>query len=156
MAKATFGAGCFWQVEEAFRQLPGVTSTAVGFMGGLLANPTYEEVCTSTTGHAEVVQLDYDPNRISYSQLLDAFWRMHDPTQVDRQGPDIGFQYRSVIFFHTSEQGRKAKQSKQNLEIAGQYSAPIATNIVPAKKFYRAEEYHQRYIQKGGAAACLK
>lgn len=155
MAKATFGAGCFWHVEEAFRQLPGVLTTAVGYMGGHVPNPAYEQVCTNTTGHAEVVQLEYNPAHISYDKLLETFWRIHDPTQIDRQGPDVGSQYRSVIFYHTYEQARAAKQFKQALDASGSYTDPVATQILPAVNFYRAEEYHQRYIQKGGRAACL-
>lgn len=154
MALATFGTGCFWHVEETFRQLPGVLTTTAGYMGGHLPNPTYEQVCTNTTGHAEVVQLQYDPAQISYEQLLDTFWRTHDPTQVDRQGPDVGSQYRSVIFFQTPQQAHAAKQSKQARDASGEYSAPVATQILPAQIFYRAEEYHQRYIQKGGQPAC--
>lgn len=154
MATATFGAGCFWHVEEAFRQLPGVTDSAVGYMGGHRANPTYEQVCTNTTGHAEVVQLEYDPAQITYNQLIDTFWRIHDPTQVNRQGPDVGSQYRSVIFYHLPEQARAAEQLTKVQQDSGEYGAPIATQISPAGPFYRAEEYHQRYLQKRGLAAC--
>lgn len=154
MATATFGAGCFWHVQEAFRQLPGVINSAVGYMGGKIANPTYEQVCTNSTGHAEAVQLEYDPSLITYDQLLDTFWRIHDPTQINRQGPDVGSQYRSVIFYHGSEQARAADQSKQTHQKSGNYNAPIATEITPAGPFYRAEEYHQRYLQKKGLPAC--
>jgi peptide-methionine (S)-S-oxide reductase len=154
MAKATFGAGCFWGVEQAFRQLEGVTDAAVGFAGGTTDNPSYEEVCAHGTGHAEVVQVDYDPARISYDALLDAFWSMHDPTQRNRQGPDIGDQYRSVIFFHTPEQQAAAEASQAKLEASGVHSRPIATAIEPAPTFWRAEEYHQRYLEKHGRGAC--
>jgi len=154
MAKATFGAGCFWGVEHAFRQLEGVTDAVAGFAGGTTENPTYEAVCGHRTGHAEVVQVDYDPARISYDALLDAFWSMHDPTQLNRQGPDIGDQYRSVIFFHTPEQQAAAEASKAKLEASGIHSRPIVTAVEPAPTFWRAEEYHQRYLEKHGRGSC--
>ncbi len=154
MDKATFAAGCFWGVEETFRQLPGVVDTAVGFMGGTTANPSYREVCGGRTGHAEVVHLEYDPARISYDALLDAFWNCHDPTTLNRQGPDVGDQYRSAIFYHTPAQEAAARASKDRLEVAGRFRRPIVTAIEPASAFWRAEEYHQRYLEKRGAAAC--
>jgi peptide-methionine (S)-S-oxide reductase len=154
MAKATFGAGCFWGVESAFRELKGVTDAAVGYMGGTLANPTYQDVCTDRTGHAEVVQLDYDPQQISYEQLLRAFFDLHDPTTPNRQGPDYGKQYRSVIFFYDAEQERAAQKIKDELDRAGRFPRKIVTQIVPAIDFWRAEEYHQRYFEKHGIAAC--
>ncbi|MGQ9808173.1 MAG: peptide-methionine (S)-S-oxide reductase MsrA [Armatimonadota bacterium] len=148
--KATFGAGCFWGVEAAFRKVDGVVETAVGYSGGHTANPTYEDVCSHTTGHAEVVQVTFDPSKVSYRQLLDVFWSIHDPTQVNRQGPDIGDQYRSVIFYHSEEQRRAAEESKAVLEASGRLDRPVATKIEPAKTFWRAEEYHQRYYEKRG------
>jgi peptide-methionine (S)-S-oxide reductase len=151
---ATFAAGCFWGVEEAFRRLPGVLDTAVGYSGGHVVNPTYKDVCTDETGHAEVVQVTFDPAKISYEQLLDAFWKVHDPTQVNRQGPDFGTQYRTAIFFHSPEQAAAAKKSKSALDASGKFQRPIATEITPAGSFYRAEEYHQRYLEKRGAASC--
>jgi peptide-methionine (S)-S-oxide reductase len=154
MAKATFGAGCFWGVESAFRQVQGVTDAAVGYMGGTLANPTYEDVCTDRTGHAEVVQLDYDPAQISYEEILRVFFEIHDPTTLNRQGPDFGKQYRSVIFFHNAEQERAAQKMKEELDRAGRFARKIVTQIVPASDFWRAEEYHQRYFEKQGIAAC--
>jgi peptide-methionine (S)-S-oxide reductase len=154
MAKATFGAGCFWGVELAFRQLEGVTDAVAGFAGGTTVNPSYEQVCAHGTGHAEVVQVDYDPAQVSYEELLDAFWSMHDPTQLNRQGPDIGDQYRSVIFFHTPEQQASAEASKAKLEASGAHPRPIATSIEPAPTFWPAEEYHQRYLEKHGRGAC--
>ena len=150
--KATFGAGCFWGVEHAFRPLKGVKTTAVGYAGGHARNPTYEEVCTDTTGHAEVVQLEYDPAEISYQQLLDLFWNLHDPTQLNRQGPDVGKQYRSVIFFHTPEQEKAARALKEKLAADGRYSRPIITQIEPAPEFWMAEDYHQQYFEKRGLA----
>ena len=152
--KATFGAGCFWGVEAAFRQLEGVTATEVGYEGGTLENPTYEDVCSHTTGHAEVVQVTYDPERISYEQLLEAFWAKHDPTQLNRQGWDVGDQYRSVVFFHDEEQRTAAESSKTELDASGRYKRPIATVIEPAQTFYVAEDYHQRYLEKQGRASC--
>ena len=152
--KATFAAGCFWGVEAAFRQVPGVVSTAVGYSGGHTQDPTYEEVCTDATGHAEVVQVEYDPSRVTYEQLLDVFWNEHDPTQRNRQGPDVGTQYRSAIFFHTPDQRDAATRSKEALAESGSYRKPIATEITAASKFYPAEEYHQRYLEKRGLATC--
>jgi peptide-methionine (S)-S-oxide reductase len=144
--KATFGAGCFWQVEAAFRDLDGVIDTAVGYEGGDVENPTYEQVCSDTTGHVEVCQVTYDPEQISYEQLLDVFWGVHDPTQVNRQGPDVGTQYRSVIFVHTPEQELAATKSKAELQ--ARLGAPVATQIEPAQPFWRAEEYHQCYLER--------
>ncbi|WP_281768105.1 peptide-methionine (S)-S-oxide reductase MsrA [Methanoculleus bourgensis] len=152
--KVTFGAGCFWGVEEAFRCVPGVVDTAVGFMGGTLANPTYEDVCTGRTGHAEVVEVTYDPAQVSYQDLLDLFWSIHDPTTPNRQGPDIGTQYRSVIFYHTPEQEAAARASKQEVERLGRFRRPIVTAIEPAGTFWRAEEYHQQYLAKHGRGHC--
>jgi peptide-methionine (S)-S-oxide reductase len=150
---ATFGAGCFWGVEAAFSKLNGVVSTAVGYMGGTLKNPTYKDVCTGQTGHAEVVQVTYDPSKIRYEQLLAVFWSIHDPTQLNRQGPDIGTNYRSVIFYHDPEQGKIARKSKEAMEISGVFRfGKIMTMIVPAPEFYRAEEYHQHYHEKHGGS----
>ena len=154
MEKATFGAGCFWGVEAAFRQIDGVTSTAVGYMGGSLQNPTYKDVCTDETGHAEVVQLEYDPSIVSYHELLKVFWQNHNPTTLNRQGPDIGTQYRSAIFFHSPEQEAAARASRDDLESAGVFKRPIVTQIVPAQDFWRAEEYHQQYLEKRGLSHC--
>ena len=154
MEKATFGAGCFWGVEAVFQEIEGVTSTAVGYSGGTLANPTYQDVCSGRTGHAEVVQVEYDPARVSYDRLLDVFWDNHDPTTLNRQGPDIGEQYRSAIFFHTPEQEAAAKASKARLERSGRFRRPIVTEITPASAFWRAEEYHQRCLEKRGLAHC--
>jgi peptide-methionine (S)-S-oxide reductase len=154
MATATFGAGCFWGVEEAFRTLPGVTATAVGYSGGTLASPTYEDVCTGRTGHAEVVQVEYDPQQVSYDDLLDVFWRNHNPTTLNRQGPDVGTQYRSAIFFHTPEQAASATASRDREAASGRHRQPIVTQIVPAGPFYRAEEYHQQYLHKRGMDRC--
>ena len=151
---ATFGAGCFWGVEAAFRSVPGVLDTAVGYSGGQTVNPTYKDVCTDSTGHAEVVQVTFDPAQVSFEKLLEVFWQEHDPTQVNRQGPDFGKQYRSAIFFHSPEQEAIAKKSKAALEASGKFRRPIATEITPASTFYRAEEYHQRYLEKRGAASC--
>jgi peptide-methionine (S)-S-oxide reductase len=148
--QATFGAGCFWGIEAEFRQIPGVIDTAVGYSGGNRANPTYEDVCNGRTGHAEVVQVTYDPAKVAYEQLLEAFWTSHDPTQLNRQGPDIGDQYRSVIFFHDDDQKIEAEESKRLFEKVGRFRRPIVTQIVPAMPFYRAEEYHQQYLQKCG------
>lgn len=153
-ATATFGAGCFWGVEETFRALTGVKHTTVGYMGGMTDHPTYEDVCTDATGHAEVVQVAYDPREISYEKLLQTFWENHDPTQIDRQGPDVGSQYRSVIFYHTPQQQAAAAESKAALAKSGKFNEPIATQIVPAAKFHRAEEYHQRYLAKQGLSTC--
>ena len=154
MAKATFAAGCFWGVEATFRQLPGVISTRVGYTGGNSQNPTYKDVCTDRTGHAEAVEIDYDPAKLSYDQLLEVFWENHDPTQLNRQGPDSGTQYRSAIFFHSPEQQTEAKASKETLEKSHRYSKPIVTQIVPAVTFYEAEDYHQQYLEKRGLATC--
>ncbi len=154
MARASFAAGCFWGVEAAFRQVEGVLDTAVGYSGGRLENPTYEDVCSGRTGHAETVEVEYDPSRVSYEQLLDVFWENHDPTTLNRQGPDVGEQYRSAIFFHTPEQQAAATESKANLEKSGKYKRPIVTQILPASTFFRAEEYHQRYLEKHGLAHC--
>ncbi len=154
MAKATFAAGCFWGVEATFRQLPGVISTRVGYTGGNFANPTYEDVCTDRTGHAEAVEVEYDPAKIAYDKLLDVFWENHDPTQLNRQGPDWGTQYRSAIFLHLPEQEAAAKASKAELEKSRRYSKPIVTQIVPAVTFYPAEDYHQQYLEKRGLASC--
>lgn len=154
MAKATFAAGCFWGVEATFRQLPGVISTRVGYTGGNSANPTYKDVCTDRTGHAEAVEVEYDPAKLAYNRLLDVFWENHDPTQLNRQGPDWGTQYRSAIFFHSPEQEGAAKVSKEKLEKARRYSKPIVTQIVPAVTFYPAEDYHQQYLEKKGLASC--
>ncbi len=153
METATFGAGCFWGVEAAFRRLEGVVDTEVGYSGGHTENPTYEDVCSHTTGHAEVVRVTFDPSRVSYRDLVEHFWKIHDPTQVNRQGPDIGDQYRSVIFYHSEEQRRVAEQSKAALEASGRLRKPVATKIEPAKPFWRAEEYHQRYYEKRGISA---
>jgi peptide-methionine (S)-S-oxide reductase len=152
--KATFAAGCFWGVEAAFRQVPGVVDAAVGYTGGKLPNPTYEDVCTDRTGHAEAVQVEFDPAKVSYDRLLDVFWENHDPTTKNRQGPDVGTQYRSAIFFHDAEQERAAKDSIVHQEKSGRFRRPIVTEIVPAAEFWRAEEYHQRYLEKRGLAHC--
>jgi peptide-methionine (S)-S-oxide reductase len=154
MEKATFAAGCFWGIESAFRKVDGVASTQVGYTGGAAENPTYTQVCTDRTGHAEAVEVIYDPSRVSYEQLLKLFWQLHDPTQVNKQGPDMGSQYRSAIFFHSDKQRSLAQASKQELEESGKYSRPIATQIVAAGEFYRAEEYHQQYLEKRGLGAC--
>ena len=154
METATFGAGCFWGVEEAFRRIDGVADTAVGYSGGTAENPTYKDVCRGRTGHAEVVELQYDPAKVSYEKLLEVFWSVHDPTQLNRQGPDVGAQYRSVIFFHTPQQKAAATESRAALESSDRLGKPIVTQIVPASTFYRAEEYHQRYLEKRGQASC--
>jgi peptide-methionine (S)-S-oxide reductase len=156
LAKATFAAGCFWGVEDAFRQVKGVVSTTVGYTGGTVKNPTYQQVCTSTTGHAEALQVEYDPNLVSYAKLLDVFWSIHDPTTLNRQGPDVGTQYRSVIFYHTAEQEAAALASKKKLEQSGQFRRPIVTQIVAAPDFYRAEEYHQQYHEKHGGSCLIR
>jgi len=152
--KATFAAGCFWGVEAAFRQVPGVLDAAVGYSGGAFPNPTYEDVCTGRTGHAESVRVEFDPARVSYDQLLDVFWENHDPTTLNRQGPDVGTQYRSVIFVEGPEQEKAAKESKERLEKSGRFRRPIVTEIAPAQPFWRAEDYHQRYLEKRGLAHC--
>lgn len=154
MEKATFAAGCFWGVEETFRNLPGVTETQVGYSGGQTENPTYKEVCTDRTGHAEAVEVTYDPARISYAELLKVFWENHNPTELNRQGPDWGTQYRSAIFYHSPEQQAEAQASKTALQQSGRFSKPIVTQIVPAAPFYRAEEYHQQYLAKRGLSHC--
>ena len=153
-AKAMFGAGCFWGVEAAFRKIEGVTSTAVGYAGGEVENPTYKQVCTDRTGHAEVVLVEYDPSNVSYEQLLNVFWHKHDPTQLNRQGPDVGNQYRSVIFTFTPEQAKAAEASKKALAASGKCSHPIVTTIEDAPPFYRAEDYHQQYLEKRGLESC--
>ena len=152
--KATFAAGCFWGVEATFRQLKGVISTQVGYTGGDIASPTYKQVCADTTGHAEAVEVTFDPASISYDDLLKVFWENHDPTQVNRQGPDFGTQYRTAIFYHTPEQKQLAERSKRALDENHRFSKPIATNIVPATEFWRAEEYHQQYLEKRGLSTC--
>jgi len=152
--KAVFAAGCFWGVESAFRQIVGVVDTQVGYTGGKTADPTYQDVCTDTTGHAEAIEITFDPAKVSYEKLLDFFWRMHDPTQIDRQGPDVGTQYRSAIFYHSPQQKAAAEASESALDKSGKYKKPIATQILPAGPFYRAEEYHQRYFEKNGGPAC--
>jgi peptide-methionine (S)-S-oxide reductase len=154
MEKATFAAGCFWGVEAAFRAVPGVVGTTVGYSGGTFPNPTYKDVCTGRTGHAEVVEVEFDPARVSYQDLLRVFWENHDPTTLNRQGPDVGTQYRSAIFFHTPEQQAAALASKQELERTGAFKRPIVTAITPAEPFYRAEDYHQQYLEKRGQASC--
>jgi peptide-methionine (S)-S-oxide reductase len=151
---ATFGAGCFWGVELAFRNVNGVVATAVGYAGGDVDNPTYEMVCTDTTGHAEVVRVEYDPDVVSYERLLDVFWQCHDPTQVNRQGPDIGRQYRSVIIPDDSAQAAAAEASRARLEASGRLRRPVATRIEPAGTFWPAEDYHQQYLEKRGYKAC--
>ena len=150
----TFGAGCFWGVQQAFNDIPGVTNTVVGYAGGHVDNPTYEIVCAHKSGHAEVCQVEFDPEKLSYEKLLDAFWNMHDPTQLNRQGPDIGDQYRSVIFYHTREQKEIAEKSKEALDKSGTYDKPIATQIKEAPTFWPAEEYHQHYFKKNGGGGC--
>ena len=153
--QATFGAGCFWGVEYYMKTLPGVIRTAVGFSGGAIADPTYEEVCTGKTGHAEVVEVEFDPEKITYEQLLDAFFQLHDPTTLNRQGPDWGAQYRSAIFFHSPEQEAQAHSKIETLTAIGRFKPKrIVTQVVPAQTFWRAEDYHQRYIEKRGQASC--
>ena len=152
MEKATFGAGCFWGVELVFRQTPGVTETVVGYSGGVIKNPTYREVCSDRTGHAEVVQVTFDPSIVGYSQLLDIFWSNHNPTTLNRQGPDVGMQYRSAIFYHSEDQKTEAKASMARQQV--KLSRPIVTEITPAVTFYRAEEYHQQYLEKRGMMHC--
>ena len=154
MQRATFAAGCFWGVEAAFRQVKGVTATTVGYTGGTFKNPTYEDVCQHKTGHAESVEVDYDPGQVSYEQLLDVFWKIHNPTTKNRQGPDVGSQYRSAIFYHTPAQQVAAEASKARQERSKRFKAAIVTEIVPTSTFYRAEEYHQRYTEKHGGAQC--
>ncbi len=154
LRRATFGAGCFWGVEDALRRIDGVVSTRVGYMGGHMEDPTYEDVCTGLTGHAEVVEVTFDPDIVSYSQLLDVFWSIHDPTSLNRQGPDVGEQYRSVIFYHDDEQRRLALRSRDELERSGRFSREIVTAIEPAGTFYEAEEYHQQYLEKNPGRRC--
>ena len=154
LEKATFGAGCFWGVEAAFRRIPGVTDAAVGYAGGTLHNPTYRDVCSGSTGHAEVVEVTYDPDQVSYEQLLNVFWDNHNPTTRNRQGPDIGSQYRSAIFYHSPAQQAIAEASKTRLDQSGRFPNPIVTEVTPASTFYRAEEYHQKYFEKRGLANC--
>ncbi len=154
MNKATFAAGCFWGVEHSFRQVPGVSETTVGYAGGAVENPTYEQVCTGTTGHAEIVQVDFDPGQVTFEQLLDLFWECHDPTTLNRQGPDRGTQYRSAIFCHDDSQAAAAEASKQRQQQSGKFANEIVTVIEPAGAFYRAEEYHQQYLEKRGQASC--
>jgi peptide-methionine (S)-S-oxide reductase len=154
MEKAMFGAGCFWGVEEAFRTMDGVKDTKVGYSGGNTENPTYEQVCSDRTGHAEVIEIDFDPSVITYEQLLDKFFTIHDPTQLNRQGPDVGKQYRTAIFFYSAEQEKAAREKIGELGKSGKFRGPIATEVTPAAKFYPAEEYHQRYLQKRGANVC--
>jgi peptide-methionine (S)-S-oxide reductase len=154
MAKATFGAGCFWGVESAFREVKGVSDVAVGYMGGTLENPSYKDVCTDRTGHAEVVQVDFDPAQVSYDQLVRVFFEIHDPTTLNRQGPDWGTQYRSVIFFHDAEQEAAARKIMEELDRSGHFPRKIVTQIVPAAEFWRGEEYHQRYFEKHGIPSC--
>jgi peptide-methionine (S)-S-oxide reductase len=150
MEKAIFAAGCFWQVEEAFRNRRGVKETRVGYTGGQIEDPTYEKVCVGNTGHAEAVEVIYDPKEISYDELLEIFWNAHNPTQLNRQGPDVGEQYRSAIFYEGPEQEKAAKESKKNLEDSGKYKDHVVTEILPVSDFYPAEEYHQRYLEKNG------
>jgi peptide methionine sulfoxide reductase msrA/msrB len=152
--KATFAAGCFWGVEEAFRKVKGVVNTRVGYTGGRTKNPTYEDVCTNTTGHAEAIEVEFDPSKITYAELLDVFWKMHDPTTLNRQGPDVGTQYRSAIFTHDGAQEEAAKASKARLDGSEAYKGRIVTEITPAGEFYPAEEYHQRYHEKRGGGSC--
>jgi peptide-methionine (S)-S-oxide reductase len=154
MAKAYFAAGCFWGVEAAFREVPGVTATAVGYMGGKTEQPTYRQVCSHTTGHAEAVEVTYDPEKVSYEDLLNIFWENHDPTQLNRQGPDVGDQYRTGIFYTTPEQEQAARASKERLAQSGRYRRPIVTEIIAAPTFWMAEDYHQQYLEKRGMASC--
>ena len=151
---ATFAAGCFWGVEVTFRNVDGVLDAIVGYTGGHTEEPTYKEVCTDTTGHAEAVEVTFDPDKVSYEELLEVFWRNHDPTQVNRQGPDFGSQYRSAVFFHSPQQEAAARASKEALDASGKLARPVATEITPASTFWKAEEYHQRYLEKRGQATC--
>ena len=152
--KATFAAGCFWGVEEAFRVLKGVKSTTAGYTGGTMENPTYEDVCTDKTGHAEAVEIEYESDEITFKQLLEVFWDIHDPTQLNSQGPDVGTQYRSAVFYHSEDQKKEAEESKEAQQGSGKFDRDIVTEIKPASKFYRAEEYHQKYVQKRGVDSC--
>ncbi len=154
MENATFGAGCFWGVEQSLQQLPGVIETAVGYAGGTRDNPTYKDVCTGATNHAEVVEVTFDPEKITYEKLLDAFFSLHDPTQKNRQGPYWGTQYRSVIFFHSPQQQQQAQAAITQLTHAGKFSKPIVTQVEPAPAFWRGEEYHQKYLEKRGLGSC--
>ena len=154
MKKATFGAGCFWGVEETFRRIPGVIATAVGYEGGSLLNPTYHDVCSGSTGHAEVVEVDYDPQQVSFEQLLEVFWAAHDPTTLNRQGPDHGSQYRSAVFFHDEEQKDVAQTLKTRLQESGKFRRPVVTEITQATTFWKAEDYHQQYLAKRGKSSC--
>ncbi|MFQ5716126.1 MAG: peptide-methionine (S)-S-oxide reductase MsrA [Nitrospinales bacterium] len=154
MRKAIFGAGCFWGVEAAFRRIKGVASTSVGYSGGTFKNPSYEDVCTGRTGHAEVVEVAYDPSLVSYDELLEAFWSIHDPTTLNRQGPDIGTQYRSAIFFCDEEQEAAARASREKQRSSGKFDGDIVTEIAPAGEYYKAEDYHQQYLEKRGLASC--
>jgi peptide-methionine (S)-S-oxide reductase len=154
MEKAAFGAGCFWGVEATFRKLAGVTDATVGYMGGHTKDPSYKDVCYTDTGHAEVVLVEYDPSVITYDKLLETFWRSHNPTQLNRQGPDVGSQYRSAIFTYSEEQAKTAAASKEALQQSGKYKEPVVTEITPAPVFYKAEEYHQRYLEKQGLDHC--
>ncbi|MDO9461004.1 MAG: peptide-methionine (S)-S-oxide reductase MsrA [Alphaproteobacteria bacterium] len=153
-AEATFGAGCFWGVEANFRQIPGVLATAVGYLGGGLDNPTYEDVCSGRTQHAEVVKVVYDPRRVTFEQLLEVFWANHDPTTLNRQGPDVGTQYRSAVFYHDDIQAEIARATLKRLEASGRFRRPIVTEISPATTFWMAEDYHQQYLEKRGASSC--
>jgi peptide-methionine (S)-S-oxide reductase len=154
LEKATFGAGCFWGVEAAFAQIPGVTETAVGYEGGATDRPTYKDVCSNSTGHAEVVEITFDPAKVSYQTLLGAFFELHDPTQLNRQGPDWGTQYRSAVFFHSPAQEQAARATIESLKEQHRFAKPIVTQVVPAQTFWRAEDYHQKYLQKRGLASC--
>ena len=154
MQKATFAAGCFWGVEAAFRQVDGIVETTVGYTGGQLQQPSYEQVCSGATGHAEAVEVEFDPAKVSYEQLLDVFWQCHNPTQLNCQGPDVGTQYRSAVFYHNSEQQTVAGESKRKLEQSGQYNQPIVTEITAASAYFPAEEYHQQYLEKRGQSSC--
>jgi len=154
MPKATFAAGCFWGVEAAFQKVEGVLSTSVGYTGGTLEDPTYEDVCSGRSGHAEAIEITYDSSKVSYEELLDIFWKMHDPTTANRQGPDIGSQYRSAIFYYDDRQKKIAEESKVKLDKGGAYKRPVVTEITPAKTFYPAEEYHQKYLEKRGRSSC--
>ncbi|HEY5311228.1 MAG TPA: peptide-methionine (S)-S-oxide reductase MsrA [Pirellulales bacterium] len=154
MEKATFAAGCFWGVEERFRKMTGVVATAVGYCGGTTTSPTYQQVCTDSTGHAEAVEIEFDPAQVSYEQLLDAFWSNHNPTTRNRQGPDVGSQYRSAVFYHSEAQQQAAIAARDKLAASGRFDRPIVTQIVPAAEFYRAEDYHQQYLAKRGMGQC--
>jgi len=152
--KAVFAAGCFWGVEDIFSKVPGVKGTRAGYTGGHTANPGYEQVCSDRTGHAEAVEIEFDPSKVSYEKLLELFWKLHDPTQENRQGPDVGSQYRSAVFYHNEKQRELAEKSKKALEKSGKFGKPIMTQIVAAKEFFEAEDYHQKYVQKHRIAIC--